>query len=244
MRGGGVLGEALAALTKTDASTIMQKRAAGTSFAAQAKAAGVTDAELIAKATALVKADLDAAVKDGRMTAAQRTAELKTLKAHLTEELTETHAIGGPGGRGGHGPEGKGGMRGGGVLGEALAALTKTDASTIMEKRAAGTSFAAQAKAAGVTDAELIAKATALVKADLDAAVKDGRMTAAQRTAELKTLKAHLTEELTETHAIGGPGGRGGHGPDAQSGGSTNSSGTGTAPAPRARARTPRPTRR
>ncbi len=220
-RGGGVLGEALAALTKTDVQTIMTKRAAGTSFAAQAKSAGVSNDALIAKATALVKADLDAAVKAGTMTSAQRTAELKTLKAHLTEELTETHAIGGPGGHGGR--DGHGAMRGGGVLGEALAALTKTDVQTIMTKRAAGTSFAAQAKSAGVSNDALIAKATALVKADLDAAVKAGTMTSAQRTAELKTLKAHLTEELTETHAIGGPGGRGPGAPDSSPNGSTGS---------------------
>ncbi len=113
----------------------------------------------------------------------------------------------GPGGRGGHGGPGRDGApRGGGVLGEALAALTKSDVQTIMTKRAAGTSFAAQAKTAGVSNDQLIAKATALVKADLDAAVKAGTVSAAQRTAELKTLKAHLTEELTETHAIGGPG--------------------------------------
>ena len=135
---------------------------------------------------------------------------------------------GGPGGPGGHGRDGA--PRGGGVLGEALAALTKTDAKTIMDKRAAGTSFSAQAKAAGVSSAALIAKATEMVKADLDAAVKAGTMTAAQRTAELKTLKAHLTEELTETHAIGGPGGPGGrdgHGaPGSTQNGSSGSSTT------------------
>ncbi len=233
MRGGGVFAEALAALTGKDASTFMDKRAAGTSFAAQAKAAGISEAELIAKATALVKADLDAAVKGGRMTAAQRTEALKNLKAHLTEELTETHAIGrGKGGPGG--PEGARGMRGGGVFAEALAALTKKDASTFMDKRAAGTSFAAQAKAAGISEDELIAKATALVKADLDAAVKDGRMTAAQRTEALKNLKAHLTEELTETHAIGrGPGapGTGGSGTGTGTDGTTSgTSSSGTAP--------------
>jgi hypothetical protein len=78
-----------------------------------------------------------------------------------------------------------------------------------------------------VSNAELIAKATALVKADLDARVKAGTMTAAERTTALKGLNAHLTEELTETHAIGGPGGRGGQ-DTGTSNGSTSGSGTST----------------
>ena len=212
-RGGGALGEALAEYsTDTDVEAIMTKRAAGTSFAAQAKAAGISTSTLITKATALETAELDAAVKDGTMTAAQRTELLKNVKAHLTEELTETHAIGGRGGRDG-GPRGHGarGPRGGGALGEALADLTDTDVEAIMTKRAAGTSFAAQAKAAGISTSTLLTtKATALETAELDAAVKDGTMTAAQRTELLKNVKAHLTEELTETHAIGGRGGRDG----------------------------------
>ncbi len=221
-RGGGALGEALADLTDTDVEAIMTKRAAGTSFAAQAKAAGISTSTLITKATALEKAELDAAVKAGTMTAAQRTELLKNMKAHLTEELTETHAIGGPGGRdGGPGGHGARGPRGGGALGEALADLTDTDVEAIMTKRAAGTSFAAQAKAAGISTSTLITKATALEKAELDAAVKAGTMTAAQRTELLKNMKAHLTEELTETHAIGGPGGRDG-GPGGRSGSDRN----------------------
>ncbi|MCX6373799.1 MAG: hypothetical protein NTX16_12140 [Actinobacteria bacterium] len=105
-------------------------------------------------------------------------------------------------GRGGHG-------RGGGDIAEALANLTKTDVNDIMAQRASGTSFAAIAAAKGISTQALLAEATRIETAELDAAVKAGQLTDAQRTQILAGLQAHLKEELTETHALPGDGGRG-----------------------------------
>ena len=122
-------------------------------------------------------------------------------------------------GRGGHG-------RGGGDIAQALADLTKTDVSAIMTQRAAGTSFAGIAQAKGISTEALLAEATKLETAELDAAVKAGSMTDAQRTQELSTLQAYLQEELTETHALPGDGGRG---CDGNAGGSGTNGANGTA---------------
>jgi hypothetical protein len=98
---------------------------------------------------------------------------------------------------GGHGHGG-----GGGDIAEALAKLSGKDVSAIMTQRAAGTSFAQIAKTEGVGADELLAEAERIETAELDAAVKAGSMTSAERTQVLSSLQAHLTEELNETHVL------------------------------------------
>jgi hypothetical protein len=112
------------------------------------------------------------------------------------------------GGRGGHG----GG--GGGDLAEALANLTNTDAGDIMAQRASGKSFASIAEAKGISTEALLAEATKIETAELDAAVKAGSMGEAERAQILAGLQAHLKEELTETHALPGDGDHDGRGFD------------------------------
>ncbi len=213
--GPGDIPEALADLSGKDVSEIMAQRAAGKSFAEIAEAEGVSTDELLAEATRIETAELDAAVEAGTMTSAERTQELSGLQARLEAAVNETGALparGGPGHDGGRG-------HGGGDIAEALAKLSGTEVSAIMEKRAAGTSFAQIAKAEGVGTDELLAEATRIETAELDAAVKAGTMTAAERTQILSGLQAHLKEELTETHALPADGGHGfgrdGDGPQA-----------------------------
>jgi uncharacterized protein (DUF433 family) len=213
--GPGDLAEALADLSGKDEATIMQQRAAGTSFAEIAKSYGVSEADLIAAATKIETAELEAAVKTGQITEAQKTEYLAGLQERLTTAIASTDAmpVGGPGGMGGGHHGGPGGMGGGGDLAEALANLSGKDEATIMEQRAAGTSFAEIAKSYGVSEADLIAAATRIETAELEAAVKAGQITEAQKTEILSGLQAHLEQEIAETHAIGGPGdGDGPHG--------------------------------
>ena len=99
---------------------------------------------------------------------------------------------------------GRGGHGGGGDIAEALANLTKTDVSDIMAQRASGTSFAAIAASKGISTQALLAEATRIETAELDAAVEAGQLTDAQRTQILAGLQARLKEELTETHALPG----------------------------------------
>ena len=202
--GGGApdMAEALAKLSGKDVSAVLAQRDAGKSFADIAKAEGVDTAELVAQAVAIEKAELDAAVEAGTMTDAQRTQEFAGLQARFQQELTETGTVGhgGPGGPDGGRGQGFGGA---GDIPEALAELSGKDASTIMQQRAAGKSFAQIAKAYGVSTDELLAETVRIEKAELDAAVEAGTLTEAQRTEILSGLQAGLKAELAETHAMG-----------------------------------------
>ncbi len=80
----------------------MQQRAAGTSFLEIAKAKGITEAQVIAEVTKIETAELDAAVKAGQITEAQRTQYLSALPASIKQALTDTQAM--PA----HGPDGDG----------------------------------------------------------------------------------------------------------------------------------------
>jgi hypothetical protein len=107
--GPGDLAEALADLSGKDEATIMQQRDAGKSFAELAKSYGVSETDLLAEATKIETAELDAAVKAGQLTDAQRTEILSGLPAHLKLELTETHTFDGHGPHGASDGDGPGG---------------------------------------------------------------------------------------------------------------------------------------
>ncbi len=183
---------------------IRTQREAGKSYAAIAKAAGVTTDELVAATTKIETAELDADVKAGTITSAQRTQVLSGLKAFLTTEIASTDAMrGGHGGPGRHG--GRGGFGGIGDIAEAIANLTDLEVSDVQTQREAGKSYAAIAKAAGVSTDKVIAETTKIETAELDAAVKAGTMTAAQRTQILSGMKANLEQAMTDTQTGRGP---------------------------------------
>ena len=132
-------------------------------------------------------------------------------------------------------PDGDGGIRGdghhGGFAGlgdipEALATLTGTDQAAIQQQRAAGTSYLAIAGAKGITEAQIIAEVTKLETADLDAAVKAGQITAAQRAQHLSALQASLKQALTDTQAMPA------HGPDGDGAQGTCGTGAGASANP------------
>ena len=74
------MAEALAKLSGKDVSAIMQQREAGKTFKQIAEAYGVDTTKLVAEAVAIETAELDAAVKAGTLTDAQRTQELSGLQ--------------------------------------------------------------------------------------------------------------------------------------------------------------------
>jgi uncharacterized protein (DUF433 family) len=221
------MAEALAKLSGKDVSTIMQQREAGKTFKQIAEAYGVDTTKLVAEAVSIETAELDAAVKAGTMTGAQRTQAVSGLQTRFQQEMTETATMGrgGPGG-------GRGFGGGAPDVAQALADLSGKDVSTILQQHDSGATFAQLAKTYGVSTDELLAKATAIEKAELDAAVKAGTLTDAQRTQLLSGLQAHLKAELTETHTGGfGHGfGRDGDGNGSGSGAGTQAPGTSSSP--------------
>lgn len=137
-----------------------------------------------------------------------------------------TQAAPGPGGASGMSKHG--GFTGVGDISEALAKLSGLTVEEIETQRRAGTSYAAIAKAEGVSESALIAKTVEIEKDELDAAVSDSTLTNAQRTSYLSSLESGIKAALSSTDTMRGPGGPGGprNGADAQSSGSTTNSTT------------------
>ena len=153
-------------------------------------------------------AQLDAEVKAGRLTQAQADA-IKQMRDR------SGLVLGGPGP--GHGPGGPGfGFRGdhrggpGEVVGAAAKALGITE-EQLFRKLRNGRTLQQIAKAEGKDYADVKAAIRTAVKTELDAAVKDGKLTQQQADGMLE----HLTEHLDEGRVFGGrgPGGPGFHGP-------------------------------
>ena len=223
--GVGDISEALADLSGLSVDEIETQRRAGTSYAAIAKAEGVSESDLIAKTVAIEKNELDAAVSDGTITDAQRTSYLSNLEASIKEAIASTDATRGPGGPGGRG--GRAGFGGMGDIPEALAELSGLTVTEIQTQREAGTSYADIAKSKGVSSSDLIAATVKIETAELYAAVKAGSMTSAERDSILSSLESNLEEAIASTDALRGPGGPGDpHKSTTQSSSTTNSSTT------------------
>jgi len=202
-----------AALAATQLGTPKQESQAVVDDAA--KQLGVTPAKLSDALEQALSNRIDAAVAAGSITAAQA----KELKARIASGELPLFGIGGP--HGGH-------MHGGGHLGAAATYLGVTEAQ-LRTQLQGGTTLAAIAKAKGKTVDALVAALVADEKKELDAAVKAGRITDAQRTEMLQNAEARFTDMVNGVG--GGPGGRGGHGgpgfgppPGAPESGSSSSS--------------------
>ncbi len=133
-----------------------------------------------------------------------KTASSAATTASSTAQPGTPRDLSGRGGKGGRGGEGD--------LPEALAKLSGMTVEEVRAQREAGKSFADIAKAKGVSTDALIAETVKIETAELDAEVKAGTMTAAQRTAVLSDIETRLKSAVTSTDV--GHRGNGGHGPD------------------------------
>jgi len=105
----------------------------------------------------------------------------------------------------------------GGRLADVVADLTGLTVAQVQEKRAAGQSFTAIAKAEGVSSTAVVDEAVKVRKAVLDAKVKAGTITQAQADAALAQMTTRLQTRVDSTAAgctgtgsgAGGGGGRG-----------------------------------
>jgi hypothetical protein len=166
-----------------------------------AKKLGVTTEQLRDALSSAEDAQLDQAVKDGKLTQAQADA----IKKHRAERGTVLGFPGGPPGRHrGFGPGGPGGPRGGGIFGDVAKALGITKAKLFSQLRA-GKTLAEIAKANGNSLDDVKAAVTASAKKKLDAAVKAGKITQAQADDMLSHLSEHL-DHFGEGPPGGGPG--------------------------------------
>lgn len=141
---------------------------------------------------------------------ANSTASKSTTPSAATTATMGQRGPGGPDGHGG-GVIGKRGFGGESDIAEALASLSGLTVDEVNTKRQAGTSYAAIAKAEGVSTSALIAETVKIETEECDAAVKAGTITSAERTTVLKDIESRLKTAIASTDAMGGRGGRGGH---------------------------------
>jgi hypothetical protein len=183
-----------------------------------AKRLNVTPEALRSALGAAEDAQLDQAVKDGKLTQAQADA-IKKRRAEAKTVLGGPGAGAGPdrGGRGFGGPGGPGfgGLRfkggPGGALDAAASALGLSRADLLTKLRA-GKSIADVAKDAGKSLDDVKQAITAGVTKELDQAVTDKKLTSAQRDKVLKELTEHLDDLVTLSPPDGPRFERGGHG--------------------------------
>jgi hypothetical protein len=163
-----------------------------------AKRLNVTPEALRSALGAAEDAQLDQAVKDGKLSQAQADAIKKRRRQ-------EGDVLGGPGLGGAHPGFGRGGPGGpgigfklgrGGALDAAATALgvSRTD---LLAQLRAGKSIADVAKDQGKSLDDVKRAITDAVTKELDQSVKDGRLTSARRDAILKELGEHLDDLVT-----------------------------------------------
>jgi len=225
---------AIAATVKDD-----RKAAESAILADAAKRLDVAPSELKDALGKAQDAQLDQAVKDGKLTQAQADAIKKRRAAEGTVLGLGPHGgPGGPGGPGrgfGHrgGPGGPGGLFG--VADDAAKALGLTRAK-LFEQLRSGKTLAQIAKAQDKDLADVKATVKAAVSKRLAAAVKDGKLTDAQRDHILGEFDEHFDAfasgkgRMGRGPGPGGPGGPGfgpgGHGPGDGPTGQSGPSGT------------------
>jgi hypothetical protein len=200
---GDVLGAAATYLGLTR-QQLVDQLAAGKSLAQVAAAqSGKTVDGLKAAIKGEAKADVDADVAAGRVSAAERDAFLAALDARIDELVART---GFPGGRGG--PGFGHGHHGAPFAGAAVATYLGLTEAQLAEQLRAGKSLAEIAAAQGKTVAGLKDAIVAAAKEHLDQDVKEGHLTAAQAAQRLTELKSRL-DEIVQNKGFGPPGARG-----------------------------------
>lgn len=165
-----------------------------------AKKLNVSPSDLRDALEAGQEAQIDQAVKDGKLTQEQADA--------IKKRMQDSGLVlgGGPGGRGGHGgPGGRGGGRE--MFGDAAKALGLSD-DELHQQLESGKTLAQIAKAQNKSLDDVKAAVKKAAVARLDQAVKDGKLTDAQRDQIVKELDDHI-DRLGERPLGRGPG----HGP-------------------------------
>jgi hypothetical protein len=168
---------------------LMTQLQAGKTLAQVADAtSGKSAAGLIDAIVAAEKTEIAAAVTAGRITQTQADQIIAGLKAHVTAEVNSTRPARGPGGH-----EGRGHGPGGDDFAAAATYLGLTEAALTTQLQAGKTLAQVADATSGKSAAGLIDALVAHETTEVDAALKAGTITQAQRDAIVAGLKARFT---------------------------------------------------
>jgi hypothetical protein len=187
--GGGVLTSDLltpaASFLGISVSTLASDLAGGKTLAQEATAKGKTASDLINAIVAAEKTNLDNEKAAGWITADQETALLARYTAEVTALVN-------------NGPPVPAAGQHGGLL-DTAATFLGMSVSDIQSALKSGKTLADLATSKGKTAADLVTALEAPAKANLDQAVKDGKITQAQENTILANLTTHLTNLVNGT---------------------------------------------
>lgn len=168
-------------------------------------AKGLDPAKFSQDLQAAIAKNLDQAVKDGSLTQEKADAFKAKLPQAVQSMLTRKggeHQDKRSGGKGFHGKEGRLFSKG---VNDQVQTLLGLDQAALKAQLKSGKSLADIAQAKGITQGDLEVKITATIEANLDQAVKDGKLTADQA-AKIKTNIAEKVKAMvTRTHTEKGP---------------------------------------
>lgn len=149
--------------------------------------------------------NLDQAVKDGKLTQEKADVIKAKLPQAIQNMLTRKggeHPDKHPGGKGFHGEEGGLFFKG---VNDQVQILLGLDQAALKAELKSGKSLADIAQAKGISQLDLEAKVKAAVEANLDQAVKDGKLTADQAAKIKANLPERVKAIVTRTHTEKGP---------------------------------------
>ncbi|UJF32861.1 hypothetical protein [Paenibacillus hexagrammi] len=176
-----------------------------------ATAAGLTEDDFVAKLVAAETAAIDEQVTAGSLTQDQAD-QIKTDLSSRVKQQVENKGFGNrggfPGGNGGPmgGQRGPGGFGGG--LEKEAATILGVEESSIQDSLKDGKTLVQVAEAAGMTEADFLAKLVEAKQTAIAADVTAGKITQEQADKMTGNLSDHLKQQIENPRPQGGPGGR------------------------------------
>ncbi|MGC5326158.1 hypothetical protein [Brevibacillus sp. SYSU BS000544] len=196
----------LLTLLSLDATALQTEFQAGKSLADIAKAKGVAVEKVVELLVKQHEAQLETAVKDGKLTQEQATQMKEKMTERITDMVNNTHPKGFKDVKmWGHGFKDN----------KELFDLLKLDAEKLQTELKAGKSLAEIAKAQGIAVEKVVELLVKQHEAQLETAVKDGKLTQEQATKMKEKMTERVTSMVNNTHPKGDGIGKGwgkGHG--------------------------------
>ncbi len=189
-RGNGSLVSATAEVTGLSEDKVTTALQEGQTIAQIAEGAGKKATDIVEAFVAARKTELDAAVKAGNLTQKQADLMLELAREDATQQLDKTW------------PTRNGGQPGGPLV-TTTAEVTGLSEEQVVTALEEGKTFAEIAESAGKKASDIVEALVAERKADLDEAVKAGKLTQKQADLMVELMRETLTQQVAKTWTAG-----------------------------------------